>query len=547
MRERIVGGCGKKNRPQSGVYPVWFRGQGRRTTIGASMGLEGTGRTRDRSVPLSETKTDAVRSGGRSAAALVAARGRRLESAEGHSAEGVGPWRQSTSLRLLLVGALMGIALGFIRPAGYESPTLRSGVETAMTLIALVGAWWIGAQFLRTHRLRKLLLVAALVTLAETEFIANALPAMVNLRSTYPLSATLPLGQLLAAAILLAAARTAPDWLIPSGRRALVTAGGLGTLATGLAVLSGFALPHLLVAAPAQRTPVLQQALQHPFGFVVLLATVALFAYAASCFARRGWLEADPVLGLLAGAALLLAAGRFYYLTLPSASYGALTVREVFRLGAFALVVAAALRRDLETRTTLARNAAMAERSRVAQDLHDGLAQDLAFIAAHETKLRSALGEEHPLVSAARHALSLSRETIGDLSDSSSASPRQALQAVAAELGTRFEISVAVDVSREANLSREAQDNLCRIAREAIANAARHGRANNVVVALKQTPAGTVLRVSDDGCGVPEQPARKLSDGFGLSHMRDRTAQLGGRLVVRQRRAGGTVLEVLLP
>jgi signal transduction histidine kinase len=445
----------------------------------------------------------------------------------------------------LALGAILVVVLGFIRPAQPNSPTLRSGMETAMTLVALVGAAWMGLEFLQSHRLRKLLLVAALVTLAETEFITNALPAMLHLRSASGLAAAMPLGQLIAAATLVAAASTASERLIPSGRRAVAIAAGLGTLATGLAELVGLGLHPLLVIAPVHRAPVLEQALHHPFGLAVLLGTVGLFGFAAKSFAQRGRLEAAPYLSLLAGAALLLAAGRLYYLTLPSVSSGALTMREVLRLGAFLLVLAAAIHRDLESRRTLGRVAAMAERSRVAQDLHDGLAQDLAFIASHGTRLSAELGEEHPLVVAARHALSLSRETIGELSDTSSASPGEALQAVAAELGSRFEVDVAVDVDRQTTLSREEQDNISRITREAIANAARHGEAKNVVVSLKQAPTGKVLRVSDDGRGIGQQPGRRRSEGFGLSHMRDRAALLGGHLVVRPRRAGGTDLEVL--
>ncbi len=68
---------------------------------------------------------------------------------------------------------------------------------------------------------------------------------------------------------------------------------------------------------------------------------------------------------------------------------------------AFALVLLAATRHEPQARARVAEAAALAERRRVARDLHDGLAQDLAFIAAHGPALSEELGDDHPLVIAA--------------------------------------------------------------------------------------------------------------------------------------------------
>jgi signal transduction histidine kinase len=85
---------------------------------------------------------------------------------------------------------------------------------------------------------------------------------------------------------------------------------------------------------------------------------------------------------------------------------------------------------------------------------------------------------------------------------------------------------------------------LSRIAREAIANAVRHGRARNVVLSLKRTADGMILRISDDGVGFGATSSTS-SHGFGLTHMQDRAALLGGSLSVKARRSGGTELELL--
>jgi signal transduction histidine kinase len=215
------------------------------------------------------------------------------------------------------------------------------------------------------------------------------------------------------------------------------------------------------------------------------------------------------------------------------------------RLLAFALILAGAVRLELQMRIGVARAAAIAERRRVARDLHDGLAQDLAFIAAHSERLAESMGDEHPVALAATRALALSRGTITELSDWGLTPTYEALESIAHELRARFEIAIAVDARLDADLEPSTRDHVARIAREAIANAARHGRAENVIVSLKRTDDGLALRVRDDGCGMWGETGFKDPEGFGLRSMRERAAGLGGYLTVRQRETGGTELEVV--
>jgi signal transduction histidine kinase len=194
-----------------------------------------------------------------------------------------------------------------------------------------------------------------------------------------------------------------------------------------------------------------------------------------------------------------------------------------------------------------ARATALAERRRVARDLHDGIAQDLAFIAAHGPRFVEELGDDHPVVIAARRALALSRSTISELSDPGGATAHESLEALAQELGDRFGISIAVSAQVTRDLAPHERENVTRIAREAIANAGRHGGARNVIVSLRQTETGIALRVVDDGCGIAGTQLDPPSEGFGIRSMRERAAALGGELNVRQPRMGGTELEVVLP
>ncbi|MBV8431271.1 MAG: hypothetical protein JO244_08925 [Solirubrobacterales bacterium] len=279
---------------------------------------------------------------------------------------------------------------------------------------------------------------------------------------------------------------------------------------------------------------------------MVLIAAAGLYAWASAEFAQRGLVEQSRVLSLLGKGVLLLCAARVYFLALPWSSSVEISLREALRLLAFGLIFTAVLRRDLEIRAGAARAAAAAERRRVAQDLHDGLAQDLAFIAAHWSTLGGDVDQEHPVMRAARHALAVSRDTISELSDTRSASARETLDGIAHELGDRFGIRVITDVAPDAALASDARDQVGRITREAIANAARHGHARHVLVTLKRNGAGKVLRVVDDGRGICERFSAD-DEGFGIRSMRDRAAGLGGTLNVRRKARSGTELEVHFP
>jgi signal transduction histidine kinase len=207
-------------------------------------------------------------------------------------------------------------------------------------------------------------------------------------------------------------------------------------------------------------------------------------------------------------------------------------------------VLLAATRHEPRARARVAEAAALAERRRVARDLHDGLAQDLAFIAAHGPALSEELGDDHPLVIAARRALATSRSTITGLCDPAEASAGQALEAVAQELREQFDVAIAVNVAGEIDIEPRAREHVARISREAIANAVRHGGARNVSVTLGRLERATVLRVVDDGCGLDANDCA-APEGFGLGSMRERAAALGGYLSVHQPRHGGTELEVV--
>jgi signal transduction histidine kinase len=450
-------------------------------------------------------------------------------------------------LGALALGSVAVVALDFVHPLDFPHPTFRAAAETVIASLAVAAIWLLRANFARTRRLRDLLLLAGLTVLALTEFWSYALPSVLNMRLGGGFAATLQCGELMAAATLAAAAATPPSRLIGPGRRPLVPVAILCGAAFITAQLGALLLRNQLVAFTARPVHGIGHALAHPLGLALAVGAAGLFILAAHSFLLTSGRENDRLITLLAGAAILLAAARLDPVAVSWSSPGWIGSREVLRLLAYALILDAAVRQDLRRRARAARGAAIAERRRVARDLHDGLAQDLAFIAAHSDQIGGGLGSEHPVSLAVRRALALSRGTISELTDWGSTSTHEALDSIAAELGDQFKIDIAVEVDQSAEPPSRTREQLARIAREAIANAARHGHADNVVVSLKCRDRGIALRVADDGCGIGGEDGGAPREGFGLRCVGERAAALGGYLTVRESKRGGTELEVVLP
>ncbi|MBV9732710.1 MAG: ATP-binding protein, partial [Verrucomicrobia bacterium] len=96
------------------------------------------------------------------------------------------------------------------------------------------------------------------------------------------------------------------------------------------------------------------------------------------------------------------------------------------------------------------------------------------------------------------------------------------------------------------SLPPSAQEDLLRIAQEAISNAVRHAKPTVVQVNLQTNPSNLILEVTDNGSGIANpEDARK--DGFGLSNMQARAENLGAQFEVRTEVGKGTSIVVRIP
>ena len=195
--------------------------------------------------------------------------------------------------------------------------------------------------------------------------------------------------------------------------------------------------------------------------------------------------------------------------------------------------------------TDVKRTATLEERRRVARDLHDGLAHELAFVV---TKARASTRTPNPetladIANAAERALDEARRAITVLSSSAPERLDTAVAQTAEDLGSRHQMAVSLDLSPDVVVAGEVAENLLRILREAMTNAGRHGRANRVAVRLWQN--GDVhLVVDDDGCGFVEDQRTR---GFGLLSMQERAQAMAGRLLVASSPGRGTCVETVIP
>jgi signal transduction histidine kinase len=430
-------------------------------------------------------------------------------------------------------------------PLAFRAPTLRAIIETATMLSALAAACLFALSFGHRHRLRDLLLVVALVEAAAIDLVSYVIPAAIGIHSPSLLMSAPILGKLVMAATFAAAGVVPSAVGLPRARNPLPLALGAGLLVVALAELAGLLLLRGVLPMVGSSAPHgLAAAVGHPLATSAALAAAALLAMGAVSLARDAGGKATGVATLLAAGMTLFAAARLNFLVLPTPGIGWVTAREGLGLAGYALLLAATLRQEAAIRRAIGHAAASEERRRIARDLHDSLAQDLAFIAAHGDRIASEAGEDHPLAIAARRALAASRGAIADLSASDAPSTGSALRQVADELEIRFGIQVEVEAD-DADLSPAARDNVIRITREAIVNAAK-GQAENVAVSLTRNHNRHVLRVLDNGAGIGtgEIEARP---GFGLRTMRERAASLGGALTARSPLGGGTELEVVFP
>lgn len=452
-------------------------------------------------------------------------------------------------LRRLAIGCALGsagattaIALVARLDFAYRAPGLHVAVETAAAITASAAAFLILGRFWRTGFLDELILAAGLSLLAVSNLVFAALPAVFELRSDRASAwSTLFTGAL--AAFLICVASLLPQRRLGTGRRwPLVVFGSVLALAAAGTIPMAFhpdLLPHDITATLPTRAA-------HPTLNAFQITLALLYILAAYGFARRSRLINDELSGWLAIACILAGASRINYYFHPAFHTSWVYTGDVFRLGFYLALLVGAAREVASYWTSVVAAASLEERRRLARDVHDGLAQEIAFLARNVRLLREQ-GAEPQLVEritrGVARAQDESRRVIGALRSSADEPLERALAEAAREAAQRYGAAIDMELETGISLSPREREAVVRIASEAVANAAQHSGAETLRLYLERLEAGMRLGVVDDGEGFDEQQPKR---GFGLVTMKDRAEALGGKLRVDTRRGAGTKVELEL-
>lgn len=232
----------------------------------------------------------------------------------------------------------------------------------------------------------------------------------------------------------------------------------------------------------------------------------------------------------------------------------------------FTLVVTWLLVREQKARTELAEAnerlrgyatqaeelAVIQERNRLARDIHDGVGHHLTVVQMQLEAARAVIGTAEPerldaMLATAQdqsgQALAEVRRSVAALREHRPSLPEalQTLATEATEAGVPTELEV---LGRPRAIRAEVDESLFRAAQEGLTNVRKHAGATSTTVVLDFSGAEQVrLEVRDDGRGLPEAPG----DGYGLTGLRERMANLGGRISLDAVGATGATLTVVVP
>jgi signal transduction histidine kinase len=431
----------------------------------------------------------------------------------------------------------------------YRNPALHVAVETSAALISIVAAQLIYGRFRQSYELGDLLLTASLSVFAVANLLST-IPELTGAQRGTFATWTSAVARLLGAA-LMALSAVVPDRSLHRPRRAagrLLAACSLtlGVLALIVALAAGV-LPR---AIPPDLSPLGRHArvVGNPTVLATQLTVMLLFGVAAAGFARRADRTGDELRRWLAIATTLGAFAWLNYFLFPSLYSPYFYAGDVLRLGFFLALFVGGVLELRRTQQVLATAAVLEERRRIARDIHDGVAQDLAYILQQGRQLAAqpqAPTAMRHIVVAADRALDESRHVIAALERSGGEPLIDALRATAIEAAGREGGRVEMDLDATVAVAARTQEVLLRVLREAIINAMRHGRAETIRIELRGDPA-VCLVVSDDGCGFDVDAAAQ-SGRLGLRSMAARIAELGGDVTIASRPGSGTRVEVRLP
>jgi signal transduction histidine kinase len=219
---------------------------------------------------------------------------------------------------------------------------------------------------------------------------------------------------------------------------------------------------------------------------------------------------------------------------------------------------AATIAIEFARRTDAARDVAvLAERNRIAQEIHDGIAQAFTGILLQLGAVEQSAGDMGQHTALLRRIADLAREGLAEARRSvmtlrPAPSRCRGLESALRELAERSTVAGRITTTLESSawptrFTPEHEHELLRIAQEAVSNAVRHARPQTIRISMTQEETHWALAVTDDGSGLPNEPEISAQEGFGLTSMRERATAIGAEWSIESRRGAGTSVVVRIP
>lgn len=322
---------------------------------------------------------------------------------------------------------------------------------------------------------------------------------------------------------------------------------------------------RLLIADPSRALPLPGIT---PLAYVLVAATALLFFVAALLY-RRAYVRDGRVADGFLSIALVI--GGFAELQqgfYPGVYTGLVTTGYLLRLVAYAVLLLGIYgeqRSDLRAlraansaldrmRVSEGERAMLEERTRLAREIHDGLAQQLWFAKLKFDRLAALLpAEVEPLSSEVSQALdsalaearqaTITMRTSIDQELPLTDMVQRAVDDFAQRSGLRVEYTSTPEVP--AAVPPRHQVELLRIVQESMTNVRRHADATVVRIRLEVVSGELLVSITDNGRGFDPNMAR--DDGLGLLGMEERARLIGGQLRITSAPSEGTLVELRLP
>jgi signal transduction histidine kinase len=427
--------------------------------------------------------------------------------------------------------------------------SLHVALETVAALVLLLVASVLGGRYRRSASARDLLALVAVAVLAVNNLFVSVLTAVLITNPT-DFTTWVSHGTYVLGPVLLAAAALAPSTPLRRRRRVeIIAVTGTAALLGGIVVVTaslGSDLPGQFASPPTDRES-LELLHQQPALTVIESFAAFCFGIAAAAFAQHADRERDPFQMWLALFAVIASVAFFNYALLPTLYTELIYAGDILLLVADLALLIGMTREIATYQDAVAQAAVLDERRRLARDLHDGVAQELAFIAS---QLRWSGGappdnqEMDHILESVERALDESRGAIAALSRSVDEPLHLALAHTAMDVAERLGGRVELELDQQIQVPAPWREALGRIVREAVANAIRHGHARTVKVAFQEDDhGGPWLKISDDGDGFDLSEPHSPSS-FGLISMKERTESLGGEFKLESEVGTGTSVEV---